>query len=221
MKRLFMTLWRWFVSWNVGLVTAAIAFFASGYQFLLSFASGTAAMLLTSFYMKRRAQRIVASDLLKEERDYIRTQLSEARKKWKRMRRARLKIRSLAMWQKISHICATVDKMIQAVEQQPRKFRIAQSFFIQELDAAVVMIEKYAYLINQPVRSDEMKEALEKTEHLLEELMASAEQQLLEILSDDVFDLKVETKLLEQSLEEQKQSKSVEWREENKYETIR
>jgi 5-bromo-4-chloroindolyl phosphate hydrolysis protein len=221
MKRILWTLWRWFVSWNVGFATAVAAFFLSDYHLLVSFASGTAAMLLTSVYMKRKAQRIAAPELLKEEKEYIRAQLSEARKKWKRMRRARLKIRSLAMWQKISHLSATVDKMIQAVEQQPRKFRIAQSFFIQELDAAVAMIEKYAYLINQPVQSDEMKEALRKTETLIGELAASAERQLLELLSDDVFDLQVETKLLEQSLEEHKQAKSVEWREEKDYETVR
>ncbi|ANB56906.1 5-bromo-4-chloroindolyl phosphate hydrolysis family protein [Anoxybacillus sp. B7M1] len=222
MKRLLMTLWRWFVSWNVGFITATIVFFLLDYQFFLSFISGTAAMVLTSFCMKWRSQRIHAGDLLKEEKDYIRTQLAEARKKWRRMRRARLKIRSMVMWQRISHISATVDKMIQAVERQPQKFRVAQSFFIQELDSAVTMIEKYAYLIHQPVRSEEMKEALRKTEKLLEELESSAEQQLLEILSDDVFDLKIEAKLLEQSLlEEQNKPKNTEWREEKKYETVR
>ncbi|MBB5323116.1 5-bromo-4-chloroindolyl phosphate hydrolysis protein [Anoxybacillus tepidamans] len=221
MKRLFMTLWRWFVSWNVGFVTAIIAFFLFDYQFFLSFVSGTAAMLATSVYMKRKARRIVANGLLKEEKDYIRTQLAEAWKKWKRMRRARLKVRSLVMWQKISHISATVEKMIRAVEQHPQKFRIAQSFFIHELDSAVTMIEKYVYLIHQPVRNAEMKEVLRKTEQLLDELIAAAEKRLLEILSDDVFDLQVETKLLEQSLEQQKPLESSEWRKERDYETVR
>ncbi|MCZ0755014.1 5-bromo-4-chloroindolyl phosphate hydrolysis family protein [Anoxybacillus sp. J5B_2022] len=221
MKRWFMMLWRWFVSWNVGFVTAIIAFFLFDYQFFLSFVSGTAAMLATSVYMKRKAHRIVANGLLKEEKDYIRTQLAEAWKKWKRMRRARLKVRSLVMWQKISHISATVEKMIRAVEQHPRKFRIAQSFFIHELDSAVTMIEKYVYLIHQPVRNNEMKEALRKTEQLLDELVVVAEKRLLEILSDDVFDLQVETKLLEQSLEQQKPLESSEWRKERDYETVR
>lgn len=178
-------------------------------------------MLATSVYMKRKARRIVANGLLKEEKDYIRTQLAEAWKKWKRMRRARLKVRSLVMWQKISHISATVEKMIRAVEQHPQKFRIAQSFFIHELDSAVTMIEKYVYLIHQPVRNAEMKEVLRKTEQLLDELIAAAEKRLLEILSDDVFDLQVETKLLEQSLEQQKPLESSEWRKERDYETVR
>lgn len=221
MKRFFMMLWRLFVSWNVGLLVAVVTFFLFNYQFFLSFLSGTAAMVITSMYMKRRAHRIVAGHLLKEEKEYIRSQLAEARKKWKRIRRTRFNVRSLVMWQKISRIATTVEKMIRAVEQYPHKFRVAQSFFINELDLAVTIIEKYVYLVNQPVRNEEMKEALWKTERLLDELVKSAEQRLLELLSDDVFDLNVETKLLEQSLEQQKQSATTEWGKEKEYETVR
>jgi 5-bromo-4-chloroindolyl phosphate hydrolysis protein len=221
MKKFFMTLWRLFVSWNVGLIVAIVTFFLFNYQFFLSFLSGTAVMFITSAYMKRKAHRIVASDLLKEEKDYIRTQLMEARKKWKRMRRARLKVRSLVMWQKISRVCTAVEKMMDAVRQHPHQFRAAQSFFMNELDLAVTIIEKYVYLVNQPVRNEEMREALYRTETLLDELVSSAEQRLLEILSNDVFDLKIDTKLLEQSLEQQQQSATMEWRKEKEYETVR
>lgn len=215
-KRLMMMVWRWFVSWNIGLITAIVAFFSFRYHFFLSFLSGTLAMVVTSIYMKRREQRIVAPDLLKEEKRYIQAELAQARKQWKRMRRARLKVRSLVMWQKISHLSATVEKMIRAVEQQPRKFRLAQSFFLHELDCAVTMIEKYVYLIHQPVRNADMQEALRKTERLLDELVVASEQRLLEILSDDLFALQIETKLLEQSLEQ-----PLEQRKEQEHESVR
>ncbi|AEH47585.1 5-bromo-4-chloroindolyl phosphate hydrolysis family protein [Parageobacillus thermoglucosidasius] len=220
MKRLLRTLWRWFVSWNVGVIVAVVTFFLADFHFFPSFFSGMGAMVVTSIIMKKRDGRI-AGNLLKEEKAYIRSQLDEARKKWKQMRAARFRIRSLAMWQKISRICAVVDKMIRAVEQHPHQFRLAQSFFLNELPTAVTMIEKYVYLTNQPVRNQEMKETLWKTERLLDELSASAEQRLLEILSNDVFDLKVEAKLLEQSLEQQKLPETMEWRKENDYETVR
>ncbi|SFA49762.1 5-bromo-4-chloroindolyl phosphate hydrolysis protein [Parageobacillus thermantarcticus] len=220
MKQLLKTLWRWFVSWNVGVIVAVATFFLADFHFFSSFFSGMGAMVVTSMIMKKRDGRL-AGNLLKEEKAYIRAQLGEARKKWKRMRIARFRVRSLVMWQKISRICAVVDKMIRAVEQHPHQFRLAQSFFLNELSTAVTMIEKYVYLTNQPVRNQEMKEMLWKTERLLDELAASAEQRLLEILSNDVFDLKVEAKLLEQSLEQQKLPETMEWRKENDYETVR
>ena len=48
-----------------------------------------------------------------------------------------------------------------------------------------------------------------------------SEKRLLEILSNDVFDLQVEAKMLEQSLEQQKLSETMQWRKENDYETVR
>lgn len=220
MKQLLQTLWRWFVSWNVGVIVAVTTFFLTDFRFFPSFLSGMGAMLVTSIVMKKRDGRIATGGLLKEEKVYIRSQLHEARKKWKQMRIARFRVRSLVMWQKISRICTAVDKMICAVEQHPHQFRLAQSFFLNELPMAVTMIEKYVYLINQPVRNQEMKEALWKTERLLDEVAASAERRLLEILSNDVFDLQVETKLLEQSLEQQKLPETMKWRKENDYETV-
>lgn len=221
MKHLLKTLWRWFVSWNIGVVVAVVVFFLADFHILPSFLSGMGAMFVTSAIMKRRNHRITAQGILKEEKTYIRSQLDEARKQWKQMRRARYRIRSLVMWQKISRLCAMVDKMIRAVQQHPHQFRIAQSFFLNELPMAATMIDKYVYLANQPVRSQEMKEALWKTERLLDELVATAEKRLLEILSNYVFALQVETKMLEQSLEQQKLSETMQWRKENDYETVR
>jgi 5-bromo-4-chloroindolyl phosphate hydrolysis protein len=221
MKQLLKTLWRWFVSWNIGVVVAVIVFFLADFHFLPSFLSGMGAMFVTSAMMKRRGHRIAAQEMLKEEKAYIRSQIHEARRQWKQMRRARYRLRSLGMWQKISCMCMIVDKMIRAVEQHPHQFRIAQPFFLNELPMAVTMIEKYVYLTNQPVRSQEMKEVLWKTERLLNELAETAEKRLLEILSNDVFDLQVEAKMLEQSLEQQKLSETMQWRKENDYETVR
>jgi 5-bromo-4-chloroindolyl phosphate hydrolysis protein len=217
------TLWRLFVSWNIGLIGAIIVFFVFDYQFFLSFLSGTALMVITSAYMKRKADKIVTSDLLKEEKDYIRSQLKEAGKKIKRIGRARFRVRSLVTWNRISRIYVASQKILAAAEQDPRRFRAAQSFFITTLDSAVTMIEKYIYLVRQPVRSQEMNEAIRNAEELLGELAASTEQELLRILSDDVFDLDVEVKLLKQALEQPKEQNVFNWQtdKEEMYERIR
>ncbi|AGT31760.1 MFS transporter [Geobacillus genomosp. 3] len=201
MKQLLRTIWRWFVSWNVGMVVAVTVFFAAGFRILPTVLSGMGAMWVTSAVMKRRHRRLPA-DAPAEERAYVQSQLREARALWKRLRRARYRLRSVTMWQTVSRLSAIVDRIIRAVEQQPHQLRLAQPFFLNEWPAAVEMVEKYVYLSQQPVQNEEMAAALQKTEQLLGELTAAAERQLLEVLSTDVWSLQTEAKVLEQSLHE-------------------
>ncbi len=152
-----------------------------------------------SAVMKRRHRRL-AADVPTEEQAYVRSQLGEARALWKRLRRARYRLRSVAMWQTVSRLSAIVDRIIRAVEQQPNQLRLAQPFFLNEWPTAVEMVEKYVYLSQQPVQNAEMAAALQQTERLLGELTEAAERQLLEVLSNDVWSLQTEAKMLEQSL---------------------
>lgn len=154
-----------------------------------------------SAVMKRRHRRL-AADVPAEEQAYVRSQLREARALWKRLRRARYRLRSVAMWQTVSRLSAVVDRIIRAVEQKPHQLRLAQSFFLNEWPTAVEMVEKYVYLSQQPVQSADMAEALRETERLLGELTEAAERQLLEVLSSDVWSLQTEAKVLEQSLQQ-------------------
>lgn len=156
-------------------------------------------MWVTSAVMKRRRRRLTA-DMPAEERAYVQSQLREARALWKRLRRARYRLRSVAMWQTVSRLSAIVDRIIRAVEQQPHQLRLAQPFFLNEWPTAVEMVEKYVYLSQQPVQNAEMAAALQQTERLLGELTEAAERQLLEVLSNDVWSLQTEAKMLEQSL---------------------
>ncbi|KYD31215.1 5-bromo-4-chloroindolyl phosphate hydrolysis family protein [Geobacillus icigianus] len=200
MKPLFRTIWRWFVSWNVGAVTAVVVFFAADFRFWPSFVSGMAAMWGVSAVMKRRHR--LAAGVPVEEQAYVRSQLHEARALWKRLRRARYRLRSVAMWQTVSRLGAVVDQLIRIVEQKPHQLRLVQPFFLNEWPTAVEMVEKYVYLSRQPVQSADMTEALRKTERLLSELTEAAERQLLDVLSGDVWSLQTEAKVLEQSLQQ-------------------
>ncbi|AKM18764.1 5-bromo-4-chloroindolyl phosphate hydrolysis protein [[Flavobacterium] thermophilum] len=199
MKQLLRTIWRWFVSWNVGIIVAVMVFIAADFHVLPSLLSGMGAMWGVSAVMKRRHRRL-AADVPTEEQAYVRSQLGEARALWKRLRRARYRLRSVAMWQTVSRLSAIVDRIIRAVEQQPHQLRLAQPFFLNEWPTAVEMVEKYVYLSQQPEQNAEMAAALQQTERLLGELTEAAERQLLEVLSNDVWSLQTEAKMLEQSL---------------------
>nr|WP_235045611.1 5-bromo-4-chloroindolyl phosphate hydrolysis family protein [Geobacillus kaustophilus] len=149
--------------------------------------------------MKRRHHRLPA-DVSAEELVYVRSQLGEARALWKRLRRARYRLRSVVMWQTVSRLSAIVDRIIRAIEQQPHQLRLAQPFFLNEWPTAVEMVEKYVYLAQQPVQSADMAKALQETERVLDELTSAAERQLLEVLSNDIWSLQTEAKWLERSL---------------------
>ncbi len=68
MKRVIRTIWRWFVSWNVGLFSALISLFAFRLPFLISFLIGGSIGIMYSFYMKKKEEKHYPSkdDRLKE-----------------------------------------------------------------------------------------------------------------------------------------------------------
>ena len=57
MKRFVRTIWRWFVSWNVGLFSALISLFAFRLPFIISFLIGVSVGMLYSLYMKKKEKK--------------------------------------------------------------------------------------------------------------------------------------------------------------------
>jgi 5-bromo-4-chloroindolyl phosphate hydrolysis protein len=200
MKRLLRTMWRWFVVGNVGIAGTLLAFFAFDWSFLLSILFGGSIGYGISLYMKRKEAPAVWKDTLKDERAYRRQQLKEARKKVRRIGQSRFRIRSLAMWYKLSRLYNVCQKMIDAAEQEPVRFRAAQSFFNTTLDSIVTIVEKYVYLTKQPVRNDDMRTAIREAETMIDAMITTAENQLLDMLEGDLFDLEAELKVLKHSL---------------------
>ncbi|GMB08035.1 5-bromo-4-chloroindolyl phosphate hydrolysis protein [Thermolongibacillus altinsuensis] len=200
MKRLLRTMWRWFVAWNVGIAGTLLAFFAFDWPFLLSILFGGGVGYGISFYMKRKEAPTVWKEPLKDERTYRRQQLKEARKKVRRIGQSRFRIRSLAMWYKLSRLYNVCQKMIDAAEQEPSRFRAAQSFFNTTLDSIVTIVEKYVYLTKQPVRNDDIRKAIREAETMIDTMISTAENQLLDMLEGDLFDLETEIKVLKHTL---------------------
>lgn len=58
MKRFIRTIWRWFVSWNIGLFSALISLFAFRLPFFISFLIGVSVGVIYSVYMKKKKRRI-------------------------------------------------------------------------------------------------------------------------------------------------------------------
>jgi len=200
LRKFIKKLWRIFVSWNIGLFSAIIAFFLADFEIIPSLLFGGGTMFVTYFYMKRKDNCLLRSDLAKGEKDYIREQMKIARNKISRIGKNRFKVRSLKAWSDISRVYTIANKILASVEEDPRRFRSAQNFFITKLDPAIEIIEKYIYLASQPVRNSEINEAIHNAELALKKLAHSAEREFVDILKEDIEELDIEVKLLQQEL---------------------
>lgn len=74
MKRFIRTIWRWFVSWNVGLFSALISLLAFRLPFFISFLIGISIGVMYSLHMKKKEKKDQLYDF-KDER------LKDAKKK--------------------------------------------------------------------------------------------------------------------------------------------
>ncbi|EMT46518.1 5-bromo-4-chloroindolyl phosphate hydrolysis family protein [Anoxybacillus flavithermus] len=193
MKRFIRTIWRWFVSWNVGLFSALISLLAFRLPFPVSFLIGASIGVMYSIYMKKKEKKHV-SHRSKDER------LKDAKKKVRKIGQSLWRIRSISMFSKLSRLYSICQKMVEIVEKQPDRLAVAQPFFNTTLDSIVTIIDKYIYLMKQPVKNDDIRQAISEAEQALDLALTKAENQLLDMLEEDLFDLQTEVKLVKHTI---------------------
>ncbi|BAU26372.1 5-bromo-4-chloroindolyl phosphate hydrolysis protein [Aneurinibacillus soli] len=167
---------------------------------LILFMAGS---LIVWAVLRSGSERVSTPDgveISRSDRKYIKQNLRDARRKLKQIRYFQFRLRSFVMWQKISHLYKLARQIIQIVEQQPHKFHQARSFFSAYLDSTLHVLDKYTFLMSQPIRNAEMKETLHKTEQMLGDITAALEQELMQVLSDDVMNLDIELETLRKSI---------------------
>ncbi|MGG6431616.1 5-bromo-4-chloroindolyl phosphate hydrolysis family protein [Anoxybacillus sp. D401a] len=193
MKRFIRTIWRWFVSWNVGLFSALISLLAFRLPFPVSFLIGASIGVMYSIYMKKKEKKHV-SHRSKDER------LKDAKKKVRKIGQSLWRIRSISMFSKLSRLYSICQKIVEIVEKQPDRLAVAQPFFNTTLDSIVTIIDKYIYLMKQPVKNDDIRQAISEAEQALDLALTKAENQLLDMLEEDLFDLQTEVKLVKHTI---------------------
>ena len=83
-------------------------------------------------------------------------------------------------------------RIISLVKSNPRKFYQAEKFFYAHLDSAVELTSKYTLLVSQPVKSTDMKIALQDTRETLQSINSIMEEDLKDVLASDIEQLKME-----------------------------
>lgn len=119
-------------------------------------------------------------------------QVKEAKVKIKQLQGHYYRVRSISSFKQLMEMTKIANKIVTLVQQNPRKFYLAESFFYSHLDSAIELTEKYTLLVGQPVKDREMKIALQDTRETLQSMNRVMEQDLKRVLSTDVEQLRME-----------------------------
>lgn len=168
--------------------------FGTSLHFLLATGLFFIVYLVSSFTMKQ----IQITSILKEfsisrsEYRYIDNQLTIAKQKLKRLNSYYGKVRSVQAFRQLHEMNLIARKILNTVKTNPQKFYHVESFFYSHLDSAVELTSKYAMLVNQPLKDEEIQTALQHTRETLADVSEQLEHDLRNAIATDMESLKIE-----------------------------
>lgn len=175
-------------------IIAAITFISIDLGFWVSAALFLAVYFVSSFTMKQFQlhHKLKKFGLTRSEYRHIKSQLMEANKKIRELNRHYGKVRSIRAFRQLFEMNRLAKRIFTIVKNNPRKFYSAEKFFYSHLDSAVELTSKYSLLVSQPIKDTEMKIALQETRDTLESINDIMEEDLRNVLSSDIEELKME-----------------------------
>ena len=102
---------------------------------------------------------------------------------------------------KIDRIEELTAKIFRLLEERPEKAGELRSFMNYYLPQTLKILENYAKLEAQGIEGDNILEAKEKIESMMDKLVDGYENQLDKLFAEDVLDISADLKVMEQMLE--------------------
>lgn len=181
-------------------------FLAAGFNFFAATGLFIAIYFASSFTIKQ----IQISSVLKEfgmsrsEYHYIKSQLTIAKQKLKRLNSYYGKVRSVQAFKQLHEMNLLSRRIMNTVKTNPQKFYHVENFFYAHLDSAVELTSKYAMLVNQPLKDEEIKTALQNTRETLTQVSHQLEQDLRNAIATDIENLKMEIDFVDVTIKQKK-----------------
>lgn len=159
---------------------------ATGLFFALYFAS--------SFTVKQIqiASVLKQFGLSRSEYRYITNQLTNAKQKLKQLNSYYGKVRSVQAFRQLHEMNLIARKILNTVQKNPKKFYHVENFFYAHLDSSVELTSKYAMLVNQPLKDEEIQTAIDNTRSALHNVSQQFEQDLRKAIATDIELLNIE-----------------------------
>jgi hypothetical protein len=101
---------------------------------------------------------------------------------------------------KVVHLCASADDILNELVARPAKVAAARGFLTYYLEAAKRIVDGYALLAARPTTSPDIATALTRAEASLDSVQTAFDGQLAAVLEDRVLDLESEIELLERTV---------------------
>ncbi|KAB2951800.1 hypothetical protein F9B85_10945 [Heliorestis acidaminivorans] len=139
--------------------------------------------------------------------NYVQQTLREGQQKLRQIDRLRGKVKGWFIRRKVGQIHRLGCEILDVLHKDPKRVKLARTFFSHYLDSTITILEKYVYLSSKPVHDAEIRGALKKTEATLDQLKVAYEKELAQILSNDVLDLDVELEVFKKSMDQKNQKK--------------
>ncbi|PID23129.1 5-bromo-4-chloroindolyl phosphate hydrolysis protein [Sporosarcina sp. P3] len=142
--------------------------------------------------------------MARSEYKHIEQQLNESKRKLKQLGSMYGQVRSIQAFRQVYDMSSMARRIIKIVQSNPRKFYQVESFFYAHLDSAVELTSKYSLLVNQPLKDQEIKVALQHTRETLSDLSLEMERDLRNAVSTDLEKLRMEIDYVDITLKRDK-----------------
>ncbi|MDR6998864.1 5-bromo-4-chloroindolyl phosphate hydrolysis family protein [Neobacillus niacini] len=193
-----------------------ISFFPFNQPFLLSsafaIAAGVIIHLFLGLYMQTKFLK--KHRLTRKEYLYIMKNLSEAKRKIRRLNKALFGVRDIASVKQRIEIIRISKKIFKITMKEPKRFYKAEPFYFSHLDSVVELSETYGFLSTQPKKNTELERSLAETRKTVNELNKTLEEDLYKLISDDIDHLNFEIDVAKHTIKKEKEAK---FHEENRW----
>ena len=142
--------------------------------------------------------------MARSEYKHIEQQLNESKRKLKQLGNMYGQVRSIQAFRQVYDMSSMARRIIKIVQSNPRKFYQVESFFYAHLDSVVELTSKYSLLVNQPLKDQDIKIALQHTRETLSDLSLEMEQDLRNAVSTDLEQLRMEIDYVDITLKRNK-----------------
>ncbi|WP_203249235.1 5-bromo-4-chloroindolyl phosphate hydrolysis family protein [Sporosarcina beigongshangi] len=188
-----------FGSWLYLVFGASLNVFVATGLWVAIYAGGT-----FSIKQIQLATNIKKLGMSRSEYSHIKGQLTEAKKKIKRLNGLYGQVRSVQAFKQVYEMNGLARRVLGIVKTNPKKFYHVEKFFYAHLDSAVELTSKYALLVNQPLKDKELRIALQNTRETLGDVNKQLEQDLRSALAPDLQQLQMEIDFVDVTMNQDK-----------------
>ncbi|MFD1205889.1 5-bromo-4-chloroindolyl phosphate hydrolysis family protein [Sporosarcina contaminans] len=140
----------------------------------------------------------------RSEYKHIKTQINDAKNKIKQLNSLYGQVRSVQAFRQVYEMNNLSKRILSIVRKNPKKFYHVEKFFYSHLDSAVELTSKYAMLVNQPLKDQELRIALQHTRETLNDVTKQLEQDLRGALASDIEQLQFELDYVDVTMKKNK-----------------